>query len=197
MADDAPEEKALKARRQVRNRMRERMDAILEAEHELSVPDLAGEMIDWIAHRPPLASQFLSESFRGQIATEIRALVGARRGSYVLLGADEIVDRQEFDIRKRVFKTRWARFTEQCVSAEGVLVQKPVMQMTRRQLLMAAAMRETAADRNLLYARLWRELARPLRGNQTVERRWTEDQIDALEQELTTSGRVTPAANTA
>ncbi len=164
----------------VRSEVRAWIRAALDGEDAIELPFLTEQACTHFAKQPKVVERYFQENFRQMVYSEAQSVVATTRtatSTHIQLG-DELVTREE--LTKRAKKSRWSSWMEH-VGERHIRLPK----MTRDDLLKAAGERRQRASIDISRAMLMERLAEQLEDGETVEDRYTDEDIDRILNEIT------------
>lgn len=144
---------------------------------EFSLPDLRDDAREHFGKDRAFMRALLNDFLGTVFYDVVQGVVGQTRG-LVMLG-DTVTSEEAFRERAQRRASKWAKWIEHCNGRHISL-----MEMTREDLIAAAAEREGRAAVELRIAALWRALAERLEGDQAVRERFTPQEIEAVQRTL-------------
>lgn len=173
-----------------KKRIRDHLRGALEAPGIIDIPALARAAQAWAVQEPRLKSQLLDEVLYPVVYDLTHEMVSRSRASLHLVevpsgGAaisQAALDAGAAAIETKFVGSKWLRWCETLRHGHTL----PLGKMRPVDLRDAAAIRRDRARRDDHLSRLWEALAEGLKddGSQTVEDKWTDEQIEQLSQEL-------------
>lgn len=156
-----------------RSRIREIVRNRIEAEDEISLPELTDALVTLLRGDEQFMDEFVAEALRSEVYAQVSAAVaGSRR--LVQVG-DFAMTSEAIEKRAQAFASRFLGWFEHSGARHVRL-----MDMTREDLLTSASERRKRGQREYSIAALWTQLASGLEGGQRVEERFTAAEIEAL-----------------
>lgn len=171
------------ARQQVRTWAKEQ----ITHDREISIPDLATECVQFFRQDHAFVDALLNETIRAMCYEQIRIVVQDTRRECpgpapIIMAGDRIVSRGQILEAGKAFAQRWATWLEHVGDRHVRL-----LDMTSADLRTAAAERRKRADHELTVVALWDTLARRLKPDETVGKRFSVEDIERINQQLQNS----------
>lgn len=154
--------------------LREWIAARIEGKASVSLPDVATEAARHFSEDGAFMRALFADRLRALVYDEAQRVFQRTRPAAIKLG-DEMVDKAELEKRADALRSKWDKWLEKAGEAHHRL-----LTMNRAQLLTAAIAREAQADEQFKRATFLRHLADGLRRNETVEKRFTPAEIEAV-----------------
>lgn len=142
-----------------------------------SLPELTDRMVAHFSTDKDFIAAWLGETLR-PIAYDAVQRVCATTRAYVVI-ADEAVPHAEAVRAIRERRPRWQAFMEHAGDRHVRL-----LDMTRRDLLLAADEREKRGAVEMRFAALWRHLAQQMTDTETVGQHFNETQIEEIAKQI-------------
>ncbi len=155
------------------SRVREWVREAIATREDFNIPVLVDECIADLGGDASFVRTLLQENLKPLVYSVIQMQVGQSR-HLVALGDDVV---QKGEVAKRA--TRISAFASWLEHAGDRHVQ--LLEMTREDLLIAAAEREQRGQHELGIAKLWRSLANKLEGGQKVSEVFSAEEIEKLQ----------------
>lgn len=143
----------------------------------VQLPDLTDRAVGHFSKQRKFVAEFLSEQLRPIIYQETRRVIAQTRE--VVLHGDDLIDRGELEKRGQRLISKWGNWTEHVGDRHLRLAD-----MTRADLLVAAAEREARGAAEYAIGQHWRALASRLGDTERVGERFTDDEIEAVRLQL-------------
>jgi hypothetical protein len=156
-----------------RGRIRELVKIRIDGAEEFSIPTLTDSVIALLSGDDDFMKEFIQTTLRHEVYTQVAAAVAASR-KLVQLG-DEVLTPGAIERRAERFASRFLGWYEHAGNRHV-----NVMEMTREDLLIAAAERSSRGNHELRIAALWTQMADGLEGGQRVQDRFTAEEIEGL-----------------
>ena len=162
-----------------RNELRAWLRDATADESEIHVPSLTNSALSWLESRKnkALRAALADQLLRQAVYQEAAKVVGWARTRP--LNGDTPLTEEEFEEKTTRFANRFLLWREH-VGDKHIRL----MKFDREHLLTAALIRERSGQHDLVLARLWREMADGMEGGQTVEDRFTAEEIEAIYQRV-------------
>jgi hypothetical protein len=146
----------------------------VDGQPNVHLPTVANRATDFLLQNPDLTRAFCLARAREMVYDIAAGYVARTRG--VIQYADAVVDQAQFIAQASL---KWASWLER---AEGRHVR--ILGMTKQELENAAATRMLRAERDLVLARTWREMAKHLDDVQVAGDVFDAEDIEHLLQEI-------------
>lgn len=156
-----------------RGRIRELVKIRIEDADEFSIPVMTDSILALLREDEPFLQEFMETTLRNEVYELIGDVVKASR-NLIQLGEHALTP-DALERRTEKFASRFLGWYEHAGDKHVNL-----MEMSREDLLVAAAERRTRGQREYRIAALWSQLAEGLEGGQAVKDRFTAEEIEGL-----------------
>lgn len=160
-----------------RGKIRDVVRIRIQGADEISLPSITDSVVAILMTDDDFVAEFMRTTLRSEVYAQVSAVVAATRDLSVV--GDTAMSDGAVKKRATEFASRFLGWYEHAGDRH---VQ--VMEMTREDLLVAAAERRQRGDREFRLASLWSRLADSLEGGQKVSERFTPEQVEALYQNI-------------
>ena len=160
---------AQSARAQIRETVRDR----ITGEEEISVPQITSGVLTALMDDEQFMQAFTNETLRDAVHREVQSVVAASRD--LTLFGDTAMTEQALAKRSAAFARRFLGWYEHVGERHLNL-----MKMDRDDLLVAASERRKRGNTELHLAVLWTQLADGMEDGQSVEERFSVEEIESL-----------------
>ena len=149
----------------------------IQGADEISLPTITDSVVALLMQDDDFVAEFMRTTLRSEVYQQVAAVVAATRDLSIV--GDTAMSEGAVKRKANEFASRFLGWYEHAGDRH---VQ--VMEMTREDLIVAAAERRQRGDREFRLANLWTRLADSLEGGQKVSERFTAEQVEALYQNI-------------
>lgn len=170
------------ATQSTRSQLRAWITSELQDQAEIKLPALSQKAIEVFSQQPVFIRSLLEEMLPSMVYDLAKSVVSGTRNNgdeRQFIAGDSVMTQQAIKERGRQISSRWKNFLEHTGDRHVRL-----LDMTKSDLLQAAQERRQRGLTELRYANLWEELASKLKDNQKVGDKFTEEQIERMNQRI-------------
>jgi hypothetical protein len=160
----------------------------IQGKPETKIPELTERAISIFQWRQPFVQALMEEVLPDMVYEIVRRAVARSRAASndpwsLVLAGDKVLTVDELRSQGRSLAAKhwrnWLNYREHAGDRHILL-----SEMTKEDLLLAAQERQNRGDVEYRYARLWGELASRLKARQKVGQKFTDEQIEQINQKL-------------
>lgn len=147
---------------------------LLQGREEVSIPDLAGEVVDHVLADEEMSKALMFRFLQPMVYEQVRRQVASTRSDKVLVG-DEVMSKDNF---KKQATAPGGRFNRWLEHANGRHVR--LVKMTKTDLLAACEERGVTADRNAKLRDFFKALSEKVPEGKTVAQSITTAELERI-----------------